>query len=131
MGYRILTTAILGLHFAFVAYVIAGGFLAWRWPRTIWPHLLAGGWGFAVVAARLACPLTYAEDWSRRRAGEPGLTQGFIDRYIDGVIYPVQYAGLAQALAAALVMASWIGYVVTVRKRRRHDRGVPQVVRTT
>jgi Protein of Unknown function (DUF2784) len=118
MGYRMLTVLILGLHFAYLAYLVGGGFLAWRWPRTIWLHLVAGAWGFAVVAGRLTCPLTYAEDWSRRQAGEPGLTQGFIDRYIDGVIYPVRYANLAMALTAAMVAASWIGFAVLAHRRR-------------
>ena len=69
MPYQVLTTVILGLHFAFVAYVVLGGFLAWRWPRAIWPHLLAAAWGLAIVAGRVDCPLTWAEDWSRQRAG--------------------------------------------------------------
>ncbi|GAA4702663.1 DUF2784 domain-containing protein [Phytohabitans rumicis] len=117
MGYRILTTLILGLHFAFLAYVVVGGFLTWRWPRTIWLHLAAGAWGFVVIAASLTCPLTYAEDWSRRRAGEAGVTRGFIDRYIEGVIYPERYTHLVQALVAATVLASWVGFVVRLRRR--------------
>ena len=70
MPYQVLTTVILGLHSLFVAYVVLGGFLAWRWPRAIWPHLLAAAWGLAIVAGRVDCPLTWAEDWSRQRAGE-------------------------------------------------------------
>jgi hypothetical protein len=117
VGYRFLTTAILGLHFAFVAYAVVGGFLAWRWPRMIWPHLAAGAWGFVVIAARLTCPLTYAEDWSRQQAGEPGLTRGFIDRYIEGVVYPERLVPLVQALAATAVVVSWVGFVLLRRRR--------------
>ena len=119
MAYRLLTTLILGLHFAFVAYVVFGGFLAWRWPRTIWLHLAAAAWGFVVVAASLQCPLTHAEDWSRRRAGETGVTVGFVDRYIEGVLYPERYAGLMQALAAAAVLGSWLGGYLLHRRRTR------------
>lgn len=122
MGYRFLTTLILGAHFAYLAYLVVGGFLAWRWPRTIWLHLVAGAWGFAVVAGRLICPLTYAEDWSRRRAGEAGLTQGFVDRYIEGVVYPQQYARLAQAFAAIAVLVSWVGFAVLVRRATADQR---------
>lgn len=117
MGYRLLTTVILAAHFAFLAYVAVGGFLAWRWPRTIWLHLAAAGWGIVVIAAQLTCPLTYAEDWSRRRAGEAGLTAGFIDRYIEGVVYPERYAVPAQVLLAVAVALSWAG--LAVRRRRR------------
>jgi len=128
VGYRVLTVVILGLHFGFVGYAVFGGFLAWRWPRTIWPHLAAGVWGFLVIAARLTCPLTYAEDWSRRQAGEPGLTKGFIDRYIEGVIYPERLAALMRALAATAVVVSWVGFVFRRRRRPRRDgaaTGVP------
>ncbi len=118
VGYRLLTTLVLALHFAYVAYLVVGGFLAWRWPRTIWLHLAAAAWGFLVVAAQLICPLTYAEDWARRRAGEDGLTRGFIDRYIEGVLYPEHYTGLVQALAATTVLASWLGFAMLRRGRR-------------
>lgn len=129
VGYRVLTTAILGLHFAFVAYAVVGGFLAWRWPRAIWPHLAAGAWGFVVIGAGLTCPLTYAEDWSRRQAGEPGLTRGFIDRYIEGVIYPERLAPLMQALAATAVVVSWVGFVVLLRRRRAMPAGAAAAVK--
>jgi len=109
MGFRLLTTLILALHFAYLAYVVVGGYLAWRWPRTIWLHLAAATWGLITVAAGLNCPLTYAEDWSRRRAGESGLTVGFIDRYLEGVLYPERYAGTMRALAAVVVAISWAG----------------------
>jgi hypothetical protein len=130
VGYRLLTTAILGLHFAFVAYAVLGGFLAWRWPRTIWTHLAAGAWGFVVIAASLTCPLTYAEDWSRQRAGEPGLTKGFIDRYIEGVVYPERLATLMQVLAATAVVVSWVGFVLKQRRRPQRD-GAAAAVRVT
>ena len=124
VGYRLLTTAILTAHFAFVGYVVFGGFLAWRWPRTIWLHAAAVSWGALTVTAGLVaggvtCPLTSAEGWSRRRAGESGLTGGFIDRYIEGVIYPERYAATAQALAAAAVIASWIGLYLRRRQVAR------------
>jgi hypothetical protein len=117
VGYRLLTTLILGLHFGFLAYAVFGGFLAWRWPRAIWPHLAAAAWGFLVVVAELICPLTVAEDWSRRRAGEAGVTVGFIDRYIEGVLYPERYTGLMQALAAVTVLTSWVGAYLRHRRR--------------
>ena len=130
VGYRALTSIILGLHFAFVAYAVFGGFLAWRWPRAIWPHLAAGAWGFVVIGAHLTCPLTYAEDWSRRQAGEAGLTKGFIDRYIEGVVYPERLAALMQALAATAVVVSWVGFVL-IQRRRPQRGGATAVVRVT
>lgn len=126
MGYRLLTTLILALHFGFLAYVVIGGFLTWRWPRTIWPHLVAAGWGFIVIAARLTCPLTSAEHWSRRRAGEAGLSEGFIDRYIENVLYPERFTVAAQALVVVVVVVSWVGLLVRrhrVARRQHTTRG--------
>ena len=118
-----LTTCILATHFAFLAYVVTGGFLAWRWPRAIWPHLVAVAWGVLVVAARLTCPLTHAEDWSRRRAGGAGLTAGFIDRYVEDIVYPERHTVLAQGLVAVAVLASWTGFAARTRPRARPSPG--------
>ena len=117
MFFKILATVVLALHFCFLAYVIFGGFLAWRWPRAFWPHLAAAAWGLAVVGIPLTCPLTSVEDWARRSAGERGLTQGFIDRYIEGVLYPERYTHLLQVLVGVLVLFSWLG-AYRMRKRR-------------
>ena len=125
MPYQVLTTVILGLHSLFVAYVVLGGFLAWRWPRAIWPHLLAAAWGLAVVAERVDCPLTWAEDWSRQQAGEAELTAGFVDRYIEGVLYPERYGRLVQALAALVVAVSWAGAYVRWRHRKATRESLP------
>ncbi|MGW0433876.1 DUF2784 domain-containing protein [Micromonospora sp. NPDC003197] len=119
MGYRLLTTLILVLHFGFLAYLVVGGFLAWLWPRTGWLHLAAAGWGAVVVAAGLDCPLTYAEHWSRRQAGETGAMRGFIDRYVEGVLYPERYAELVMALVAIVVVGSWLGLWLWRRNVRK------------
>ena len=109
MGYRVLADITMVVHFAFVAYVAAGGYLAWRWPRAFWPHLLLAGWGLATVAFHLDCPLTWAEDWARERAGQPGPDGAFVDTYLTGVLYPAEHLGLVQALVALSVAISWVG----------------------
>ena len=115
--FRILGTVILASHFCFLAYVVLGGFLAWRWPRAFWPHLAAAAWGLAVVGIPLTCPLTSAENWARRHAGEATLTKGFIDRYIEGVLYPERYTRLLQVLVAVVVLGSWLGAYLSKRRR--------------
>ena len=119
MGYGWLVTVVLALHFGYVAYVVLGGFLAWRWPRAIWPHLVACVWGAMIVAGWVDCPLTWAEDWARQKAGQGPLTQGFVDRYLDNVIYPDRYVNLARLAVAGVVGASWIGVYLRRRSRRR------------
>ncbi|MET9029245.1 MULTISPECIES: DUF2784 domain-containing protein [Nocardia] len=118
MLYRLLADATAVTHFAFVAYVVVGGFLAWRFGRTIWLHVLAVCWGFSTIVFGIDCPLTYLENWARERAGEQRLpSSGFIDHYITGVIYPESALGLVRAVVAALVVASWIGYGWALRRR--------------
>jgi hypothetical protein len=118
VAYQVLTSAVLGAHFAYLAYVVFGGFLAWRWPRLFWPHLAAAIWAVALITARLTCPLTVAEEWSRRQAGQAA-TRGFVDRYIEGVLYPERYTGLMQALATLVVLGSWVGLYLRWRRSRR------------
>jgi Protein of Unknown function (DUF2784) len=119
MRYQVLATTTMVVHFAFLAYVVAGGFLAWRWPRSIWLHLVAAGWGFSTVLFGIVCPLTYVENWGREKAGEQGLPSGFIDTYLEGVIYPQRFAGLMQLLAGVAVVTSWLGYAILRGRRSR------------
>jgi hypothetical protein len=118
MGYRLLANGTMLLHFVYLAYVLTGGFLAWRWPRAIWPHLALAGWGFSTIVFNVNCPLTYLEDQARRHAGQQGLPHGFIDRYLTGVVYPQRHTRLVQLLAATTVQISWIG--VLHRHQRRY-----------
>lgn len=123
MRYQLLTTVILAVHFAYLAFVVFGGFLTWRWPRLIWVHLATAAWGIVIVSEVSECPLTWAESWARQQAGEAGLTRGFMDRYIEGVLYPERYTGLMQALAGLTVLASWLGLYL-LRRRSRPSRRV-------
>jgi hypothetical protein len=112
MLYSWLAVAVAGLHFAFLAYLVTGGYLAWRWPRSLSLHILAAAWGFVVVAASLPCPLTALQNWLRRRAQEPVLARSFLDTYVRSVFYPADHEQVVQGLVALLILASWIGLVL-------------------
>ena len=106
-------------HFTFLACVVFGGFLALKWPRLIWAHVLLAAWGFSTITFSIRCPLTDLEDWARGRAGEGRLTgTGFIDHYIEGVLYPEDDTRLLQAAAAVVVAGSWVGFVMRRRSQR-------------
>jgi hypothetical protein len=122
MGYRVIGDVAMVLHLAFLGYVLLGGFLAWRWRRTIWLHLAAAGWGFSTVLFGLPCPLTDVENWAREEAGQAGLSSaGFVDHYLSGVIYPQQALGSVRALVAGCVLLSWVGFVLRGAAARRHQ----------
>src|ERR1700761_221135 len=112
--YHIIVALAVVAHFAFLCYLIVGGFLALRWHRTIWLHVPAALWGIAITAARLDCPLTRLERWSRAKAGMAQLpSDGFIAHYINGVLYPDNWAGFVPVVVFALVAVSWVRYVRT------------------
>ena len=122
MGYALLADLVMLLHFTFLAFVVFGGFLALKWPRLIWSHVLLVAWGFSTIAFSIRCPLTDVEDWARTSAGEAKLTgTGFIDHYVEGVLYPEDYTRLLQAAAAVVVAGSWVGFVMRRRSRRVPD----------
>lgn len=101
------------VHFGFLVFVTLGGFLAWRWRRLIAVHLAVSAWAFVIVVFGPPCPLTGIENWARTHAGETPLHgTGFIDNYLEGVVYPARYTGLLQALVAVAVVVSWVGYVL-------------------
>jgi hypothetical protein len=125
MGFRVLVVATATAHFAFMAYVVFGGFLGWRWSGAIAPHLAAACWGLAGTLVPLACPLTAAENWARTQAGETALRGGFIDHYLTGVVYPEHLAGTLRFLALALALGSCVVATLRWRRRRVPRRGVP------
>ena len=108
----------VGAHFAYLLYLPSGGFLALRWPRSIWLHVPAVLWGVGVVVFGLPCPLTGIERLARARAGmDPLPTSGFIDRYVDGVLYPANRTGAAQALAFGAAAVSWVAFASKTQRR--------------
>jgi hypothetical protein len=114
--YRAVAGAVVLAHVGFLAYVVAGGFLAWRWPRS-WPlHALAVGWAALIISLGPRCPLTAAQNWLRARAGQPPLRGGFIDTYVEGVIYPARSTQLVQVVVAVLVAWSWVGCYLRWRR---------------
>jgi uncharacterized protein DUF2784 len=121
MFFRVVVYAAMAAHFAFLAFGVFGGFLAWRWPRLLWLQLAAAAWLVLVVAARLLCPLTWVEDRARAHAGMPPQPGGFLVNHVAGVFYPVGRQGAAQLVAALIVLSSWAGLAVVRRRRRPAD----------
>lgn len=109
MVYRVLADAVVLLHFAFILFVAVGSLLAWRWPRMIWAHLPALAWGIGTVTIGFPCPLTGLEKALDRRADGDAYDGGFIDRYVEDVVYPGEHSSMLRSLAAAVVMIGYIG----------------------
>ena len=109
MPYPVLADVTMIVHLGFVAFVAAGGFLAWRFPMVLIAHVPAVGWALGIVAVGWPCPLTGLENRLRRSAGTGDYSGAFMDRYVTGVLYPEDHAQLARALVAIAVLASYAG----------------------
>ena len=116
MAFRLLTDLVVVVHLAFILLVAVGGLLVWRWPWLMRLHAPTVAWGIAIITIGFTCPLTPLEKELRRRAGEQGYRGGFVDHYIEGVIYPGRLAPLVRAFIAAVIL---VGYAGAARKLRR------------
>ena len=120
MGYRVAADALVLVHFAFIAFVVGGGFLAWRWRRVAWLHLPAAAWGALIEFTGWICPLTPIENALRLRAGESGYAGGFIAHYVIPVVYPAGLThGIQIALGVSVVLVNVVAYVVLVARARK------------
>ena len=119
MLYRALADVVLVVHFAFILFVLGGGYLAIRWPRIAWAHVPAALWGVAIELRGWICPLTPLENHLRRLGGGTAYSGGFIERYLLPLIYPPGLTRETQyVLGAVVVLLNVVAYAIVVRRRR-------------
>jgi hypothetical protein len=115
----VLADLVVGLHGAFVLFVVFGGLLVWRWPRAAWVHLPAAAWGAVIEFAGWVCPLTPLENRLRALAYEPGYTGDFVARYVFPVLYPEGLTREVQVtLGLAVVVLNALIYWRVLARRR-------------
>jgi len=123
MAARLLADVLVLVHLAFVAFVIGGALLTWRWPRLAWAHVPAAAWGAWVELTGRICPLTPLEIQLRRAAGEAGYEGGFIEHYLIPLLYPEGLDSDIQSWLGVLVLAvNLLAYAgILWRRARRRD----------
>jgi hypothetical protein len=118
--YRVLADLVLVVHLAFVLFVVLGGLLVLRWTRVAWLHVPAAVWGVLIEYSGWICPLTPLENSFRVRGGGAGYNGGFIEHYIQPVLYP---AGLTRGtqivLGSLALLVNLTAYGVVVARRGR------------
>lgn len=120
MGWRLAADVVLVAHLAFVVFVVAGGFLTWRWPRVAWVQVPTAIYGVVIELAGFRCPLTPLEKALRRRAGSAGYEGGFVEHYVVGVLYPGEFTtGVKIVLAGLVVLANGAAYAGLHRRLTR------------
>jgi len=122
--YAVAADARVVVHLAFIAYVLLGGLLTLRWPKSVWLHGAAVLWAVLVEWTGWICPLTPWEQTLRLRAGGEGYSGGFIEHYLLPILYP---AGLTRGVqfvlgsAVLVINAAIYGAVYHRRRKSRPD----------
>ena len=93
----LLADLLLVLHVGVVLFVVGGlvatavgGLCGWQWVRRFWWRVLhLAAMGFVAVGAVVGwvCPLTVWESALRRRAGETGYEVGFVQHWLERLLY--------------------------------------------
>jgi hypothetical protein len=120
LTYGFLADLVVGLHFAFVLFVVLGGLLVLRWRRLAYVHVPVAIYGALIEFAGWVCPLTPLEKMFRERAGEAGYQGGFIEHYILPVLYPSALTREIQiVLGSAVLVINLLIYAYLARQRSR------------
>ena len=119
MHYQVFADLVAVLHFAFIIFVLFGGFLALRWVWAPWFHLPAVAWGMGIEFLGWYCPLTPLENALRQASGEEGYTGGFIAHYLLPIIYPEGLTREIQIiLGGVLVVINLVVYLIVWHRHR-------------
>lgn len=103
-------------HFAFVLFVALGGFLL-LWRRWVaWLHVPCALYGAAIEFFGWTCPLTPLEVRLRRAAGRAGYEGGFIEHYLEGILYPAAWGELHVWLGVAVLVGNAAVYAWALRR---------------
>ncbi|MFD1051847.1 DUF2784 domain-containing protein [Kibdelosporangium lantanae] len=115
----LLAGVVMVVHFIALLYIGLGGFLGWRWPKSIFVHVFFVAWGVAInTVPGLLCPLTTAEDFFRHQQGLGSLPGGFNAYYIYDHIIPRNLLPVVGVLAVLAVIVSYVGTYLRWRRRR-------------
>lgn len=121
---RVLADATVALHLAFILFVVGGGALVWRRPAWAWLHVPAVAWVAWLEFTRAVCPLTPLENALRVRAGDAGYAGGFIQHYLEPIIYPAGLTPTIQvALGVVVIVLNGAVYWLVWRRARRTGTG--------
>lgn len=101
---------VLGLHLAFILWVIFGALFTRRRPLLRRLHVASLAWGLLIEIFPWTCPLTFAENWLEQRAGIIPYKGGFLLHYLDALVYPEVPPQLLVVTAAVVAAANIVVY---------------------
>ena len=111
MSARLVADAIVAVHLAFIAFVVAGGLLVLKHRAWAALHAPAVAWGAWTEFTGTVCPLTPWETSLRRAAGDAGYTGGFVEHYVIPLVYPEALTSRTQfALGVGVIAINVVVY---------------------
>jgi len=123
MLYQMLADIVFSIHFAFIIFVIFGGFMVLRWRWLMWFHIPAAIWGALIEFAGWICPLTPLENHLRMKGGAAGYQSSFVEHYIIPLIYPEALTRSTQVMFGLFVLIinmciyGWMIYKQFLKRR--------------
>jgi len=123
MVYQVAADMVLVAHLVFVLFAVLGSLLVlWR-RNLLWFHLPAMIWAAWIEFRGGLCPLTPLENWLRRQAGIAGYQGGFVNHYIEQLLYPPGLTRTTQVVLGAAVLIINCGlYGLLIYRIRRTTR---------
>lgn len=127
MMYSLAADLVLVMHFLFIAFALGGAALVLRWRWLAALQIPAAVWAALIEFRGWICPLTPLEQTLRRAAGETGYEGGFIEHYLEPVIYPAGLTPEIQTFIGLIVVMlngalyAWI-VIRFVRERKRRAK---------
>jgi hypothetical protein len=107
--YSAAAVLVLGMHLAFILWVIFGALFAHTRSWVAVLHMLSLVWALLVEIFPWTCPLTAAENWLEQRAGVAPYQGGFLLHYLDLIVYP-NIPSIVLTVAAALVFTANVAF---------------------
>ena len=115
------------VHFAFILFVVLGGFIALRRPTVAYWHLPCVVWGVLIALCGWICPLTPLEWNLLEQAGKSGYSGGFIEHYILPLVYPSELTrGMQIGFGVFTLVVNLLIYARFVWKRIKRRMGRPR-----
>ena len=106
MFYKLAADAVVVVHFLFIIFAVAGGWLLF-WRRWIgWFHVPTVIWAVLIEWKGWICPLTPLENYLRQQAQLLPYQETFIEHYLLPVIYPAGLTPELRYLLGTLVIAA-------------------------
>ena len=123
MFYRLAADAVVLLHFGYAIFVVAGGLLVFRWRWIALLHLPAVIWGVLLEFFGWMCPLTPLELRLRAAGGQTAYSGGFVEHYIQPVLYFVDSDVIVQfAIGSFVILVNLAIYGLLLWRLKNHDR---------